>query len=306
MIYITLTLIVILTFIIVFQNIKIIKISSSIINIIKGNFNERIRISDNNRFLKKLIINLNRLIDEFHKIVVLNKQYEDDRKKMISNISHDLRTPLTSMLGYVEMLKDDQSLSEEERQEYLSIISAKGEFLVDLLEEFYHFSKLDSDDLPIHPRRLNISELLRQCMLSFLKDFEANGIQPKIELPPEDIFVGADQQAVYRMVQNLISNSLKYGSAGNVIGVSLAEQNDSITIEVWDKGRGIPEEDVPYIFNRLYVAEKSRSRRLKGSGLGLSIVKKLVEKHNGNVAVSSIPFERTSFTVTLPKKLRNM
>lgn len=306
MIYILISMIIFLTLIIIFQNIKIHSISSNIEKVIQGNFNERIRIYDNNKVVKKLIINLNRLIDEFQKIVSLNKQYEEDRKKMISNISHDLRTPLTSMLGYIEMLKNDDSLSHEECTEYLDIISTKGEILRDLIEEFFNLAKFDSNDIKLNPKRLNITEIIRQCILSFLKDFEKEGIKPSLDLPSKEIFIEADEKAIYRILQNLISNALKYGKEGKVIGISLSEKVNKISIEIWDKGRGIPKEEVPYIFKRLYSVNKSRNIKLKGSGLGLTIVEKLVEKHGGSIEVSSKPYEKTVFKITLFKELRNL
>jgi len=298
--------IIILILIIVFQNIKIYNISNNIEKVIEGNFNERIRIHDNNKIVKILIINLNRLIDEFQKIVSLNKQYEEDRKKMISNISHDFRTPLTSMLGYVEMLKNDDSLSLEDRREYLEVINIKGEVLRGLIEEFFSLSKFDSQDISLNITRLNITEIIRRCLLSFLKDFETKGIQMELELQNKDIFMEVDENAIYRILQNLIANALKYGEAGKIIGVSLREETNSIVIKIWDKGKGIPEEDIPYIFKRLYSVDKSRNSNLKGSGLGLTIVKKLVEKHNGTIEVMSKPYDKTVFKVILPKKLRNV
>jgi len=158
-----------LLYIIIHQNIKIHRISHNIEQLIKGNFNERIRIQDSNKVTKHLIIQLNRLIDEFQKTVSLNKQYEEDRKKMISNISHDFRTPLTSMLGYVEMLKNDRGLSDEERIEYLETVYIKGEILRNLVEEFFSLSKIDSKDIVLTPKILNITEIIRQCILAFLK-----------------------------------------------------------------------------------------------------------------------------------------
>ena len=298
--------IIILILIIVFQNIKIYNISNNIEKVIEGNFNERIRIHDNNKIVKILIINLNRLIDEFQKIVSLNKQYEDDRKKMISNISHDFRTPLTSMLGYVEMLKNDDSLSLDDRREYLEVINIKGEVLRGLIEEFFSLSKFDSQDISLNITRLNITEIIRRCLLSFLKDFETQGIQMELELRNKDIFMEADEKAIYRILQNLIANALKYGEDGKVIGISLSEETNNVVIEIWDKGKGIPEEDIPYIFKRLYSVDKSRNSNLKGSGLGLTIVKKLVEKHNGTIEVTSKPYDKTAFKVSLPKKLRNV
>ncbi|MBX4259452.1 HAMP domain-containing histidine kinase [Clostridium estertheticum] len=299
MIYIFVLTTIILALVIVFQNIKIHSISDNIKEVMDGNFNERIRIYDYNPRVKNLIINLNRLIDEFQKIVSLNKQYEEDRKKMISNISHDFRTPLTTMLGYIEMLRDDNSLNNEERIEYLEIISTKGEILRGLIEEFFSLSKFDSSDVVLTFKRVNISEIMRQCILSFLKDFEINGIELVIDIPSVDIFIKCDEGAIYRVLQNLIANALRYGAEGKVIGLSLEKKMDSVVLEIWDMGRGIPQEEIPYIFKRLYSVDKSRNNRQTGSGLGLAIVKKLVEKHEGIIEVSSKPYEKTTFKITL-------
>jgi len=296
----------VLLYIIIYQNIKIYRISHNIEQIIKGNFNGRIRIQDSNKNIKSLIIQLNRLIDEFQKIVSLNKQYEEDRKKMISNISHDFRTPLTSMLGYVEMMKNDSSLSDKERIEYLEVVRIKGEILRNLVEEFFSLSKIDSEDIVLNPKILNITEIIRQCTLSFLKDFEGKSMEPILELPDKEIFLEADEKAIYRILQNLIANALKYGEDGKVIGIDLEEKEQQIIMKIWDKGRGIPEEEIHHIFKRLYSLDKSRNSNQKGSGLGLTIVKKLVEEHSGTIEVSSKPYEETVLKVILPKKLRNM
>ncbi|MBW9153257.1 sensor histidine kinase KdpD [Clostridium estertheticum] len=299
MIYIFVLTTIILSLVIIFQNIKIHSISDNIKEVMDGNFNERIRIYDYNPRVKDLIINLNKLIDEFQKIVSLNKQYEDDRKKMISNISHDFRTPLTTMLGYIEMLRDDNSLNDEERMEYLEIISTKGEILRGLIEEFFSLSKFDSSDVVLTFKRVNISEIMRQCILSFIKDFEINGIELVIDISNVDLFIRADEGAIYRVLQNLIANALRYGAEGKVIGVSLEGEMNSVVLKIWDRGRGIPQEEIPYIFKRLYSVDKSRNNRQTGSGLGLTIVKKLVEKHEGIIEVSSKPYEKTTFKITL-------
>ncbi|PJI07512.1 MULTISPECIES: sensor histidine kinase [Clostridium] len=296
----------ILTAIIVFQNIKINKISNSLTEIIIGNFNERIKFHDYNKSVKNLIINLNRLIDKFQEIVSVNKQYEDNRKKMISNISHDLRTPLTSMLGYVEMLQTDKSLSSNEKKEYLDVIETKGEVLRRLIDEFFSLSKIDSDDIKFEVKKIDIAEITRQCLLSFLKDFDAREITPIIEIPEKKLYIDADEKSINRILQNIISNSLKYGSSGKVIGINLKENRDNVTIEIWDKGKGIKKEDLPYIFERLYTGEESRNSNLKGNGIGLTIVKKLVERHNGKIEVESLPYKKTAFKITFPKKLRKM
>lgn len=301
MMYILIGIIVILILIIILQNVKINSITNNIEKVAMGNFNERIRIGSSNSSVKKLIINLNKLIDEIQKIVSLNKQYEEDRKKMISNISHDFRTPLTAMLGYIEMLKNDDGLTDNERKEYLDIIDTKGEILRNLIEEFFYLSKFDSEDIMINPKKVNITEIIRRSILSFLKDFETNDIEPVIDIEEKDIFLKVDEKAIERILQNLISNALKYGKEGKTIGVRLKENTKNVVIEVWGKGTGIPKEDLSNIFKRMYSVDRSRNSKLKGSGLGLTIVKKMVEKHGGTIEVKSKPYEKTVFTITLKK-----
>ncbi|QAA30496.1 sensor histidine kinase [Clostridium manihotivorum] len=307
MMYIILLLIILgLMLIILLQNIKLKSITASIENVIRGSFYERVRVKGNNKAIKNLVINLNRLIDEFQKIDLLKKQYEEDRKKMISNISHDFRTPLTAILGYIEMLKTDKTLSEADREEYLEVISEKGEFLRNLIEEFFVLSKFDSGDIVLKPSIINITEVVRRCMLSFLKDLEGSSFELDLNIGEKEIFIEADEGSIYRVIHNLVSNAIRYGDAGKMLGVRLEEVKNQVELTIWDKGSGVAEEELPYIFKRLYTVDKSRNSKAKGSGLGLTIVKKIVEKHGGTIEVKSKPYEKTEFKIVLNKQLRNM
>ena len=125
-------------------------------------------------------------------------------------------------------------------------------------------------------------------------------IEPKISIPEEDIYVFGDEKALNRILSNLINNALKHGSQATIIGINLKYDENKIFIDIYDNGVGIPENEINYVFDRLYTVEKSRKLNLKSSGLGLTIVKKLVKALGGKISVSSIPFEKTVFTVTLP------
>lgn len=299
--------IVILIGIIINQNRKILYISKTIKEIMLGNFNERVRLQNHNKAVSKLVSNLNKLIDEFQKVLNLNKNYEEDRKKMISNISHDLRTPLTSLLGYVEFIKDP-NVSEAEKKEYIDIIEKKGNSLKVLMEEFFQLSKIESNDLNLEIKRVNLSEIIRQNIILFYNDFIQQGIEPVFNIPEKDIYALGDEGAINRILNNLVSNSLKYGLDGKVIGIDLRQDKDKVYIDVWDKGKGIPKEDIDFVFERLYTAEKSRNRKLQGSGIGLTIVKKLVEKQKGEIKLTSTPYEKTTFSFSIPvdtEHLRN-
>lgn len=302
MIYVILVIvIVLLVSYIAMQNAKLFKISNDINKITSGNFNQRIRLQNHNSAFSELMKSLNSLVDKFQKILIQNQKYEEDKKRMISNISHDLRTPLTSLLGYVEFIKDGK-LSNDEKKEYIQIISSKGNDLKKLLEEFFQLSKIDSNDITLNIKKINISEIVRQNIILFMNDFQKLGIEPEVNMSDKDSYAMGDESAAGRIVRNLISNSLKYGSTGKFLGISVREDTRSVFVDVCDKGKGIGKDDIGHIFDRLYTAEKSRSRKLQGSGLGLTIVKKLTEKQNGNITVISEPYIKTVFTFSLPKK----
>ncbi len=219
---------------------------------------------------------------------------------MISNISHDIRTPLTALMGYVDLLSDN-SVTKEKREEYVSIIKERGTALKDLMEEFFQVAKLECNDVDITIEKFNISEIVRKNIITFMNEINERNITPEINIGDEEIFALGDKNYMSRIITNLISNSLKYGYEGKVISIDLKEDNKWVILSIWDKGKGIDKNELPYIFDRLYTGEKSRNRNFQGSGLGLSIVKNMVQHMNGIITAKSIPYEKTIFTVKIPK-----
>ena len=271
--------------------------------VLSGNFNQRIRFQNKIRSLNILSIKVNNLIEKLQSTNKKNIAHEESRKLMIANISHDLRTPLTSMLGYMELIFENQNLDKAKKNEYMKIIYNKGNALYDLMEEFFQISKLDSNDMGISLKKINLSELIRQNVISFFSQIQKLNIEPEINLGDDDLYLLCDEKVINRILNNLINNSLKHGMGGTKIGINLSYDKGYVTIEVWDNGQGINESDINHVFDRLYMADKSRSAALKNSGLGLTIVKKLVEILEGKIEVESIPFKRTSFFVRLPDNL---
>lgn len=271
--------------------------------VLSGNFNQRIRFQNKIRSLNILSIKVNNLIEKLQSTNKKNIAHEESRKLMIANISHDLRTPLTSMLGYMELIFENQNLDKAKKNEYMKIIYNKGNALYDLMEEFFQISKLDSNDMGISLKKINLSELIRQNVISFFSQIQKLNIEPEINLGDDDLYLLCDEKVINRILNNLINNSLKHGMGSTKIGINLSYDKGYVTIEVWDNGQGINESDINHVFDRLYMADKSRSAALKNSGLGLTIVKKLVEILEGKIEVESIPFKRTSFFVRLPDNL---
>ncbi|MBU5301598.1 HAMP domain-containing histidine kinase [Clostridium sporogenes] len=290
----------ILSILLLNDKIKTKRITAKLKNILKENSRERIKLYNLSRNKKELIREINIFLDKYESISIDNKNYKDHHKKMISNISHDIRTPLTALMGYVDLLSDN-SITKEKREGYVSIIRERGTALKDLMEEFFQVAKLECNDVDITIEKFNISEIVRKNVIAFMNEINERNITPEINIGDEEIFALGDKNYMDRIITNLISNSLKYGYEGKVIGIDLKEDNKWIILSIWDKGKGIDKNELPYIFDRLYTGEKSRNRNLQGSGLGLSIVKNMVQHMNGSINAKSIPYEKTIFTVKIPK-----
>lgn len=276
------------------------EINKSLEQIRDGNFNMRLHLYSSNKSLQNLGVNLNSIIDEFQRIVEKKEYLQESRKKMISNISHDLRTPLTSVLGYLEALHKDSKLDNEERKYFLNIAYTKAERLYSLLEQYFQLSKIEAEDVPIKVEKINLTNIVKDALVEFYQEFVKENIEPIIEIPEKDLFVWGDSQAIDRILSNLLLNALRYGKEQKIIGLMMKEKNSMVWVEIWNGGAGIPEKDIPYVFDRLYTAEPSRTEKLRGSGLGLAIVKKLIERLKGEILVKSIPNEKTTFSVGLP------
>lgn len=276
-------------------------ICSVLDDVLDGNLNQRIRMQSEINPVSRLIIKINKIIEELQMVNKKSIINEESRKKMISNISHDLRTPLTSMLGYMELIFEDDSLNDDKRNEYLKIIYNKGNSLYGLMEEFFQVSKLDSEDIRFNMKKLNLSELIRQNIISFFSDIQKLNIKPVINIGDNDIYFVSDEKIINRILSNLIINIIKHGAKATEMGVELREEEKYILINIWDNGIGISSDEINHIFDRLYTVEKSRSTSFKNSGLGLTIVKKLVESLDGTISVESKAYEKTMFNVRLPK-----
>ncbi|CBZ04195.1 HAMP domain-containing histidine kinase [Clostridium botulinum] len=298
--WILIIIIIILSILLLNDKIKTKRITAKLNEILKENSRERIKFYNLSTNKKELVREINIFLDKYQSISIDNKNYKEHHQKMISNISHDIRTPLTALMGYVDLLSDN-SITKEKKEEYISIIRERGTALKDLMEEFFQMAKLECNDIEITIEKFNISEVVRKNIITFMNEINERTITPEINIGDEEIFALGDKNYMSRIITNLISNSLKYGYEGNVIGIDLKEDNKWITLSIWDKGKGIDKNELPYIFDRLYTGEKSRNRSFQGSGLGLSIVKNMAQHMNGSITAQSIPYEKTIFTVKIPK-----
>ncbi len=231
--------IIILSTLLLNEKIKTKKIAIKLKDILKENSRERIKFYNLSGNKKELVKEINTFLDRYQSVSVDNKNYKDHHQKMISNISHDIRTPLTALMGYVDLISDN-SIIKGKREEYISIIKERGTALKDLMEEFFQMAKLECNDMEINIEKFNISETVRKNVIAFMNEINEKNITPNINIGDEEVFALGDASYMNRIITNLISNSLKYGYEGKVIGIDLKEDNKWVYLSIWDKGERYP------------------------------------------------------------------
>ena len=231
-------------------------------------------------------------------------QYEQDTIELISNISHDLKTPLTAIKGYTEGILDGVADTKEKQEKYLKTIYTKASDMTVLVDELSFFSKIDTNIVPYNFKIFNADDFFNDCVEEMSLDTEVKNVTlDYISKLPKGQRIIADLEQLRRVMNNLIGNSVKYMDKENGSIVVLAEDDDDcVKISVQDNGSGISENDTPFIFDRFYRADSSRNSKKGGSGLGLAITKKIIEDHNGTISATSIPGKGTCISFTLLKE----
>ncbi|MGF9963413.1 ATP-binding protein [Bacillus rhizoplanae] len=268
-------------------------------DIVEKQTSENLLVVTDDKELKLLLVAINDLLDEKKKTIAKHSKLEISMRKMLSNISHDLKTPLTVILGYVEILNVDETISEEERKVLLEKVHTKTLEVLDLIHKFFDLAKLESGDKDIEMTRIYMNEICQEHMLSFYDLLTTQGFDVHIDIPETPIYAHGNTEVIGRIMNNLISNAIAYGGEGKTLGITLRSDDQSVYVDIWDKGKGISESHIDKVFERMYTLEDSRNRLYQGSGLGLTITKRLVEALGGEIHLSSIPYEKTVFTVML-------
>ena len=276
-------------------------ISGKLTEIIQQETAEKVLLQTDDHFIRLLLIQINRLLDYNQKVIADYAKMKDSLRKMISNMSHDLKTPLTVILGYVEKLKLDKKITEEEKEMTLLRLHEKVLSLISLLNQFFDLVKIESDDYVIPLSKISINEICRKTVLDFYHLLTAKGLQVEINIPEQNFYILGNEEALTRVLNNLISNSIRYGSDGGIFGLALREEEGAVAVDIWDKGKGIEEIHQDRVFERLYTLDDARNLQFHGSGLGLSITKRLMEAMKGSIHLSSKPFEKTIFTCIFKK-----
>ncbi|MFC0562463.1 sensor histidine kinase [Halalkalibacter alkalisediminis] len=228
------------------------------------------------------------------------KEYRDSRQQFLSNVSHDLRTPLTYIKAYAALLKEEKSSTEKDIKEHSTIIHSEAIRMERLVNDLFQLMKLDEGNFTIVKQEIDFSSLVANT----LQKVKVNAEEKKVELifiATDKIIANVDGERMEQVILNLVTNSLRSTKPGGNIEAILKQNSTKVILQIKDSGQGIPEEDLPFIWDRFYRVDKSRSSKTGGSGLGLSIIRQLIELHNGEISVKSRLGEGTVFTITLNK-----
>lgn len=271
--------------------------------------NERVMVFTDHEEMKELAAQINRLLDEKAQTEADFRRSEIASRKMLSNMSHDLKTPLTVIQGYLEIMRTgrEAALGMQEGSEQqadlqmLKKAEQKAKALMELINSFFSLAKLEAGDTQMALAPLDVCEVCRESVLTFYEMLTGAAFQVEVRLPEEPVFVQGNSEALQRILFNLISNVIRYGAEGKYLGLFLRTDERSAYIDVVDRGKGIDSAFAKSVFERLFTMEDSRSRSVQGNGLGLTIARKLAEQMEGELTLESEPHVRTVFTVTMKR-----
>ena len=274
------------------------KISDAVRDISEGDLNTTIDVIGDDEF-SGMAANLNKMVKEIRRLMDKEREAERTKNELITNVAHDLRTPLTSIIGYLEILSSKSSpLPPEMQKKYIDIAYSKSKRLEKLIEDLFGFTKLNYGKISMQVAEVDIIKLLGQLLEESYPNFSNKGLSYELQSNVSAKIISADGNLLARLFDNLINNAIKYGAEGKRVLVKVHASKEMVQVSVTNYGYVIPQEELPLIFDKFYRVEQSRSTHTGGTGLGLAIVKNIVDMHGGDITVKS-DLNGTVFTVTL-------
>ena len=273
-------------------------IKDALADIKAGNLNRRVLAREND-MTKQICYDINEIALANQARFIQQKQADQSYKRLMTSLSHDVKTPLASLVGYLEAIENGMVVGEE-KEEYLRVISDKAHRLKEFVISLFEWVKLDAKEQVFHFELSDLNELTRSIIADWVPTLENSRLEYEIEIPENEWSARIDANAFTRILNNLFQNIMVH-SAATYIKLSVKEDTQRAIISLTDNGKGISTEDLPHIFERMYQCDHSRSAN--GNGLGLSITKELVNAHKGTISAASSPGLGTTFTIVLPKAL---
>lgn len=273
-------------------------ITDALKDIKSGNLNRRVLTRESD-LTKYICYDINEIAMSSQSQIILQKQSEQAYKRLMTSLSHDVKTPLASLIGYLEAV-DSKIVTGAEQEEYIQVAMEKAYHLKDFVNALFEWVKLDAGEQVFHFELCDLNELSRNIMADWVPMLENNNFTYEIDIPETEYIMRVDQTAFIRILNNLFQNILMH-SGGSKIFLTVTETDKQAKIIVADNGRGVAEPDLPHIFERLYQCDHSRAT--KGNGLGLSIAKELVSAHEGSITATDAIGTGIAFIITLPRAL---
>lgn len=284
-----------------FHQIQLLHVITELHYIASGHFDHRIPFTISGQ-MQRVVESINALVDSTIKAMEEERQIEKSKDELITNVSHDIRTPLTSIIGYLGLIENKQYQSEEDLIKFAHIAFLKSNQMKSLVDDLFEYIKVRQTDTPLNLMDLSINSLFEQLEASFELEAKQKEMQISSKLPDEDLKMQADPEKFARIFNNLITNALKYGKGGKHIYLEAHKVNDNeLEMRVSNDGEPIPQDSLPQVFDRFYRVEKSRNTKTGGTGLGLAITQRIVDLHHGTIKVESNK-DLTSFIMHFPVK----
>lgn len=264
----------------------------------KGNLDKKIQVKSRSD-IKKVAENINNIVQQLKNITVEERKAQQTKTDLITNVSHDLRTPLTSIIGYLNIIEEGKYKDEVELMYYVDIAYEKSLNLNILINDLFELTKMQNRTINFNKVELNLVELVGQLVSQFEIQFRQANMDYRIDFSVEKLMISADPVKLVRAFENLITNAMRYGKDGRYVDIKIFVEDEMAVVQVINYGEPIPVVDLPHIFDRFYRVEKSRNTFQGGSGLGLAITKNIIESHDGSITAIS-DSEHTIFQVKLP------
>lgn len=228
------------------------------------------------------------------------EQHEKMRREFVANVSHELRSPLTSMQGFIEALLDGKDKTPEDRTRYLDIVHRETMRLIRLVNGLLDLSRIEAGTIRLKMEALDLPRIIANVLTKYRPILAERNLRLIKKLPPALPIIKGDGDRIQQVLNNLLDNAIRYSDSGGEIVITVEETADSVKISVEDHGKGIPAEELPYVWDRFYKVDKARPRDAEGTGLGLAIARQIVEQHGGRVEALSVPQQGSRFSFSLP------